>query len=259
LKENSRKRTLDDIAFEGRNKDYGAFLIRTTSEARLFRSFLYSLCAFLLVLLIFERINHKRERDYYYNPLLDSGVVGVNLSNNPYPAIALEKIKGASSSESHEAPTIVDDNQIAVDPSEIDKPAGSDNDSTGMNGKGKNGEGTGSIDEAGGRIDGEVFGSADINPHFPGGMKAMQEYIKENLNYPDVARNLNISGSIHVFIVVLSDGSLRDIKIVKGLQPDLDKEAIRVVKSMPLWKPGIRGGEPVNVRCVIPITVSPLK
>jgi protein TonB len=87
----------------------------------------------------------------------------------------------------------------------------------------------------------------------------MQEYIKENLNYPDVARNLNISGSIHVFIVVLSDGSLRDIKIVKGLQPDLDKEAIRVVKSMPLWNPGIRGGEPVNVRCVIPITVSPLK
>jgi periplasmic protein TonB len=57
----------------------------------------------------------------------------------------------------------------------------------------------------------------------------------------------------------LSDGSLRDIKVIKGLQPDLDNEAIRVVKSMPLWKPGVRGGVAVNVRCVIPITVSPLK
>ena len=259
MRKSNQKLTLDDIAFEGRNKDYGAYLIRITSDARLLRSFLYVLSIFIIVLFIFDRIIHNHSKDYYYNPFLDSQVVGVNLSNNPYPAIALEKIRGASAAELHEAPTIVDDNQIAADTQKNNKPAGGENDSTGVGGKGHIGQGTESTDEAGGRINGEVFGSADINPQFPGGMKAMQEYIKENLHYPDIARSLSISGSIHVFIVVLSDGSLRDIKVVKGLQTDLDNEAIRVVKSMPLWKPGVRGGVAVNVRCVIPITVSPLK
>jgi periplasmic protein TonB len=259
LKENIRKPTLDDIAFEGRNKNYGAHYIRKTYPVRLRYSFLFTLSALAILLVFIDQASRNRSKEYYYNPFLDAQVVGVNLSNNPYPAVAIQQIKGSSSSATNEAPLIVDDNQLSADLQKNKNAQGGANDSSGMDGKGNNGQGTGNIDEAGGRIEGEVFGSAEINPQFPGGMKAMQEFIKENLRYPDVARSLSISGSIHVFMVVLSDGTLRDIKVIKGLQPDLDKEAIRVVKSMPLWKPGVRGGVPVNVRCVIPITVSPLK
>jgi protein TonB len=87
----------------------------------------------------------------------------------------------------------------------------------------------------------------------------MQQFIKENLHYPETARIQNITGVIHVFLVILSDGTIRDVKVIKGLQADLDNEAVRMVRTMPAWNPGKRKGVPVNVRCIIPITVSPQK
>ena len=262
LKNKNSKPNLDDLAFEGRNKEYGAYLIRKTYPARLFRSFIYSLCFFLVVLVLYARIVRLRSENYYYNSLQDLQVVGVNLSKNPYPSITIEQTKGASAIESAEAPVIVADEEIAADQDKQDKvvkPLTVGKDSTGISGQGTNAEGKGSLDEAGGGIVGEIYGSADINPQFPGGDRAMQEFIKANLHYPEIARSMNITGAIHIYFVIQSDGTVKDVKVIKGLQPDLDKETVRVIWLMPPWKPGIRGGVPVNVRCIIPITVSPQK
>jgi protein TonB len=259
LKNNNHKPTLDDVAFEGRNKEYGAYLIRKTYEGRLLRSFSYSMCFFFISLLVFQKIKHHRSAAYYYNSLQDLQVVGVNLSKNPYPSVTIEQTSGASAPASSEIPVIIADDEIVANQVLTDKSATGNTDSTGISGKGTTDDGTGSIDDAGGGIVGEVYGSAEINPQFPGGDKAMQEFIRENLHYPEIARVQNITGAIHIYFVIQYDGSVRDVKIVRGLQPDLDKEATRVVMSMPSWKPGMRGGVPVNVRCIIPITVSPLK
>jgi periplasmic protein TonB len=258
LKNKSSKPTLDDIAFEGRNKEYGAYLIRKKYQVRLFRSFIYSLCFFLCVLLLFERFSSIRSADYYYNPWLDAQVVGVNLSNNPYAIVAIERTAGASSPAESVPEKIVADDEVVTNKEQSTFHSSSSGDSTGIKGSTSTENGTGNSNTLGG-MDGEVYGSADINPQFPGGPKAMQEFINANLKYPEIARRLDMKGTILIYIVIASDGSLRDVKVVKGLQPDLDSEAVRVVKSMPLWKPALRGGVPVNVRCVIPITVSPLK
>ena len=259
MKNKNHRPTLDDIAFEGRNKAYGAYFIRHTYQARVFRSFVYSLCFFLCVLYIFERIGRIRSEKYYYNALSDLQVVGVNLSTNPVPSLTIEQSRGASAPKSDEVPVIIADDASAVEPDKTDKTAAGAIDSLGTSGKGTTDNGTGSINDAGGGIIGEVYGSAEKNPQFPGGDKAMQEFIRQNLHYPEIARVQNITGAIHVYFVILSDGSIRDVKVVRGLQPDLDIEVIRVIKSMPAWNPGMRGGVPVNVRCIIPITVSPQK
>jgi len=259
LKNNKHKSTLDDIAFEGRNKLYGAYFIRKTYQERVFRSFIYSLCFFLCVLLIFEKIAHIRSEKYYYNSLSNLQVVGVNLSQNPLPSITIEQSRGASAPESDEVPVIVADDAIVADPAKTDKTASGAIDSLGISGKGTTDNGTGSIDTDGGGIVGEIYGSAEKNPQFPGGDKAMQEFIRQNLHYPEIARIQNITGAIHIYFVVKYDGTVREVKVVKGLQPDLDTEVVRVIKSMPAWNPGIRGGVAVNVRCIIPVNVSPLK
>lgn len=259
LKNKNHKPTLDDIAFEGRNKAYGAYFIRQTYQTRVLRSFVYSLCFFLCVLLFFERLSLNRSEKFYYNSLSEIQAVGVNLSNNPVPSMTIEQIRGASTLKSEEVPvTIAADANVST-PDKTDKTAVSRGDSLGTSGKGTTDNGTDSINEAGGGIVGEVYGSAEKNPQFPGGDKAMQEFIRQNLHYPEIARVQNITGVIHIYFVILIDGTIRDVKVVKGLQPDLDNEIVRVIRSMPAWNPGMRGGVAINVRCIIPITVSPLK
>lgn len=97
------------------------------------------------------------------------------------------------------------------------------------------------------------FSSVEILPEFEGGMAGWTEYLKKNLKYPDVARNNKIEGRVIVAFVVLKDGSITDIKVLRGLGGGLDEEAVRVVAQSPKWKPGISGGQPVNVAYTMPI------
>ena len=92
-------------------------------------------------------------------------------------------------------------------------------------------------------------------PSFPGGYKKMLAYIEQNLRYPIVAEEMGLQGRVIIGIVVEKDGSLTDIKVVKSVDPTLDKEAIRVVKTMPNWIPGMQDGEPVRVKYLIPVTL----
>ena len=91
-------------------------------------------------------------------------------------------------------------------------------------------------------------------PEFPGGIKALMTYLSTNIHYPEDARKKNIQGKAHIQFVVKSDGSISDIKIAKSSgNESLDKEAMRVVASMPKWTPGTQDGKNVNVRYILPI------
>ena len=91
------------------------------------------------------------------------------------------------------------------------------------------------------------------NPEFPGGQEAMFNFLVKNLTYPELALERSLQGRVYVQFVVCKDGSIKDIKVLRGIETSLDNEAIRVIKMMPKWKPGTFKGKPVNVMFNLPI------
>ncbi|HEY5469626.1 MAG TPA: TonB family protein [Bacteroidales bacterium] len=91
-------------------------------------------------------------------------------------------------------------------------------------------------------------------PMFPGGDPALLTYISQNTVYPEVAKENNIQGRVIVRFCVTSKGGVSQVSILKGVDPELDKEAIRVVNTLPAFKPGKQGGKPVPVWYMVPIT-----
>jgi protein TonB len=92
-------------------------------------------------------------------------------------------------------------------------------------------------------------------PEFPGGMPEMIKFLKENMNYPAEMKENGIEGRIFVQFVVTKTGSIQDVTIARGID-GLNREAIRLVKQMPNWKPGTNYGKQVNVKMVVPILFS---
>lgn len=90
-------------------------------------------------------------------------------------------------------------------------------------------------------------------PSFPGGQGALMAYIASNLVYPATARESMIQGRVIVGFVVERDGSISNVKVSRSVDPALDKEAMRVVKSMPKWKPGKQNGSAVRVKYTVPV------
>ena len=101
--------------------------------------------------------------------------------------------------------------------------------------------------------DSVVFEVVEEMPDFPGGMKALMEYLSQNIKYPAEAHAKGIQGRVIVCFVVKKDGSIDNIKVVRSVDPYLDKEAIRVITAMPKWKPGKQRGETVNVKFTVPV------
>lgn len=90
-------------------------------------------------------------------------------------------------------------------------------------------------------------------PEFPGGNPALLSFLSQNIEYPAIASENDISGKVTVNFIVNKDGSVSDARILRGVDPALDKEALRVVYCMPKWKPGKQGGKPVRVSFSVPI------
>ena len=99
-----------------------------------------------------------------------------------------------------------------------------------------------------------IYQVVEKMPEFPGGVQALMSYIKDNLRYPEDAKAAGIKGRVTVQFVVNKDGSISNIYKLRGVEPSLDAEALRIVASMPTWSPGIQDGEAVAVRYTVPIT-----
>lgn len=98
------------------------------------------------------------------------------------------------------------------------------------------------------------FSSIDVFPEFPGGIGKWSAYLQSNLRYPAQARNNNIQGRVILGFTVNKDGSLSDIKVLRGLGSGLDEEAVKALANSPKWKPGIKDGRAVNVAFTVPIS-----
>jgi TonB family protein len=102
--------------------------------------------------------------------------------------------------------------------------------------------------------DQKIFTAVEHAPQFPGGIENFYGYLKQNLRYPDKARDQKISGKVWINFVIEKDGSLTDIQIWRSLSPETDAEAIRVMQNCPRWNPGMQNGRPVRVEYGLPIT-----
>lgn len=100
----------------------------------------------------------------------------------------------------------------------------------------------------------EIFEIVEEAPEFPdGGMEGLNKYLSKSIKYPDIAADAGIQGRVIVQFVVERDGSPSDVKVVRGVDPALDKEAERVVKAMPKWKPGKQRGKAVRTKFTLPV------
>lgn len=100
----------------------------------------------------------------------------------------------------------------------------------------------------------DVYEVVENMPEFPnGGMTALKKYLSDNIRYPEAAHKAGIQGRVTVQFVVGKDGSIGNVSILRGVNADLDAEAIRVISSMPKWKPGTQKGEPVKVKYTVPV------
>ncbi len=102
--------------------------------------------------------------------------------------------------------------------------------------------------------DNTIYDFVQVFPEFPGGEAALYTFLAKNLKYPKLAREIGIMGKVLVEFIVWKDGSIRDIIILRGLGSGCDEEVIRVINKMPKWKPGMQGGERVNVMFRMPIS-----
>jgi len=99
----------------------------------------------------------------------------------------------------------------------------------------------------------QVFFIVEDMPEFPGGEMALRAYIANAIKYPVIAQENGIQGKVYVTFVVGKDGKVSNATIARGVDPSIDKEALRVVNSLPAWKPGKQRGKPVNVSYTVPI------
>lgn len=103
-------------------------------------------------------------------------------------------------------------------------------------------------------VDNEIYEVVENMPRFPnGGMQALMQYLNENIRYPEAATKAGVQGRVTVQFIVDKDGSIDDVKTLRSVNPDLDAEAIRVIKMMPRWEPGTHNGKPVRVKYTVPV------
>ena len=98
-----------------------------------------------------------------------------------------------------------------------------------------------------------VYVILNLMPEYPGGNTALSTFLSTNLIYPAEAKQKSIQGRVYINFIVAKDGSIINSRVVRGIDPLLDNEALRVIKIMPKWNPGVKDGKPVDVSYVIPI------
>ncbi|SBV93171.1 energy transducer TonB [uncultured Dysgonomonas sp.] len=259
-----------DIIFEGKNKSYGAFELRQSSTRRHLIAFgvvvLFAAVASCLPAII-SSIEASTAKPYAGN--YDDVVTVVDvLLDDPKPEIiqpTMPEPPKFVAMQKFAPPKIVDDSQATeetltsmTDLTTSTKAIGAfevENGSTDKDAVRKEFETDVVGDGKGGAApkEPEVFVSAQFMPQFPGGEADMYKYIYDNIRYPAVDQEMGIQGKVTVRFVVSKTGEITDIQLLKGISPTCDKEAIRVLKSMPRWIPGKNNGVAVPVYFTMPI------
>jgi len=251
-----------DLLFKDRNQGYGAFLLRRDSARRHRMGLIAALVFLALVILV----------PYLYRAILANRKVQ-NVEVNALSDIQIEKqlekpkdiiidkpLPPLKSSIKFTPPVIKPDEEVQEDEEiktqeELTK--------TDMNISVADVKGT---DEVNGQDIGDLnnaiveedtiapaYNVVEQMPEFPGGESALQRFLAQNIKYPSIAAENGVQGKVYVNFIVDRQGGISNVKVVRGVDPAVDREAVRVVKSMPKWIPGKQNGEAVRVSFTVPI------
>lgn len=245
----------EDLIFENRNKAYGAYVLRTVYTKTLIKGLVLTI---VIVALLFyspdiialfkgtEVIEKVPPRKLVYTEL--SAPPPIDKPKPPPPQVQLPKLqkvikfvppKVVKEEVVEEIPTIEEIKQNEVAAVEVEGPTEIVFEEP--------------VAEVVVEDDNKIFTVVEQNPEFQGGYEAMMNFIRKNMRYPASARRMGVDGTVYVSFVVSKDGSISEVKTIRGISADCDKEAMRVVAMMPPWRPGKQNGKPVFVRFVLPI------
>ena len=260
-----------DLVFEGRNQDYGAYKLRKgTTKRNIWSIIIVALAAVLLYLGL--QLQHMVEANRQVEntqavelSALEQKKKEAKVEKKEQIKVEPEKVvEKVKSSVKFTAPVIKKDNEVKEeDEIKLDEVE-------------KRNKAVGAFtvegnDEVGGEVlkakeeiaapeppkpveENKVFDVVEQMPSFPGGMGALMSWLSQNIKYPVIAAENGVQGRVIVQFVVEKDGSITDVKVAKSVDPSLDKEAARVVGSMPHWIPGKQNGSAVRVKYTVPVT-----
>ena len=252
--ETQHAESLEDIVFKNRNKEYGSYYLRKKYRKFVTISMIFgfvlsgAVVAYPLITAYINKARLVKEKEK------EIGVKFENLKQEeppppppppPPPEVMVEKVKFT-------APVVVEDTTIEVSMASMDD----------LNKKGNVEAPTEDVQvevkDDGPKVietpqQAEIFTVVEEQPGYPGGEEARISYLQQNIKYPEEAKELGIQGKVFVTFVVEVDGTITDVRVLRGIGGGCDEEAIRVVKSMPKWVPGKQRGVPVRVQFNLPI------
>ena len=242
----------DDVVFENRNKNYGAYLLRRAYANRLMLGVgvTVAMIAFILSLQNFYSGRHTSPE--VQPPPFEKTV---RLAQ-PLPIERKERpvnsVREPKSNVQNQGVIVTTDEVIEAEietSTEYISEEGTGSEETGI----LEGAGTLSIPEPEMVVKDPVRDFAAVMPQYEGGLEAMMKFIQKKIRYPRAPRVMGIEGTVFIRFVINGDGSVSDVEVIKGVHSDYDKEAMRVISMMPSWKSGSQNGQPVAVRMVLPI------
>ena len=261
-----------DLVFEGKNKEYGAYVLRKETGKRNLKALIWVLIGIALIFAIAYanlaiqnaiKQNVSVETDVELSKLAQKKEAKVERKEPVKVEMEQKVVEKVKSSVKFTAPEIKKDDEVKPeDELKSQDDLSKTNTAIGSFDVKGNDEAEGEVlkakevvvDEKPKEEETKVFDVVEQMPQFPGGPKALFEYLSKNIKYPVVAEENGIQGRVIVTFVVERDGSITDVKVAKSVDPSLDKEAQRVVKSMPHWIPGKQNGSAVRVKYSVPVT-----
>ena len=257
-----------DIVFEGRNQAYGAYVLRKgTSKRNLWSIFIVIAAAILFFLLLNIVKSIQANRQVENTQAVELSALDkkkeAKKKDEEVKKVEPEKVIEKVKSSIKFTPPVIKKDEDVKEENQLDLQK-VENTNTTIGAFDVQGN-----DEVGGEVlkakeeiaapeppkqeDNKVFDVVEQMPSFPGGNGALMSYLSQNVKYPVVAQENGVQGRVVVSFVVEKDGSITDVRVVKSVDPSLDKEAARVVQSMPKWIPGKQNGSAVRVKYNVPV------
>lgn len=268
-----------DLVFEGRNKDFGAYVIRTESTSRHNKAVLWSLIGVIIFGLIsfaYLKANQYLEERRLAG-MIDQKVVPIDMTPE------VEKSEPAQERLEQEKPEVIEDVLSSVKVTELqivdddkvrpedeilsqdekdatDKAFGQTNVDNGQDDRANFQTAVNEIVvetrpvEKPKEVTPEIFTAVEQMPQFPGGEEALRKYLASHINYPPMAAENGVQGKVIVQFVVDKTGRVGEVKVARSVDKELDREAVRVCKSLPKFVPGRQNGQAVSVWFTLPVT-----
>jgi protein TonB len=261
-----------DLVFEGKNKEYGAYVLRRDTGKRNVKALIWVMIGIAAIFAI-AYANLAIQNAMKQNATIDTDVELSKLAQKKEAKVerkepikveveqkVVEKVK---SSVKFTAPEIKKDDEVKPeDEIKSQDDLSKTNTAIGTFDVKGNDEAEGEVlkakevvvDEKPKEEETKVFDVVEQMPSFPGGDAELMKFLHDHIKYPVVAEENGIQGRVIAQFVVERDGSISDVKVIKSVDPSLDKEAVRVLKSMPKWIPGKQNGSAVRVKYTVPVT-----